>query len=57
MRHLVGMRERTNCERGCSFSFFIGYKKDYTKTEEQGQEGLIKTCRNKQHARIGKIFG
>ena len=45
------MRERTNCGRGCSFSFF-SYMKKYKKSQGTGQEETKKTCRKKQHVKI-----
>ena len=45
------MRGRTNCRRGCSFSFF-GYIKDYKERGRAGQEETKKTCGKKQHVKI-----
>ena len=46
-----GMRGRTNCGRGCSFSFFIGY--DKTIEERWGMVNRqIKTCRGKRHVAV-----
>ena len=41
LQHL-GMRERTYCRRGCSFSFSIGYEK----TIEEGMEMVKRTDKN-----------
>ena len=48
---VCGMRERTNCRRGCSFSFF-SYLKDYKERGMTGQEEKKKTCGKKQHVKI-----
>ena len=45
------MRERTNCGRGCSFSFF-SYMKYYTDKGRDGQDKQEKTCRKTQHVKM-----
>ena len=45
------MRERTNCGRGCSFSFF-SYMKYYTDKGRDGQDKQEKMCRKTQHVKI-----
>ena len=45
------MRERTNCGRGCSFSFF-SYMEYYTDKGRDGQDKQEKTCCKTQHVKI-----
>ena len=45
------MRERTNCGRGCSFSFF-SFMEYYTGKGRNGQDKQKKTCRKTQHVKM-----
>ena len=51
LRHTHEMRERTNCRRGCSFSFF-SFMEYYTGKGRNGQDKKKKTCRETQHVKI-----
>ena len=53
--HHLGMRERTNFGRDCSFSF-LWLRKNYSGMKRNGQ-GQIKTCRRKQHVKTGSVEG
>ncbi len=55
LMHHLGMRERTNFGRGCSFSF-LWLRKNYSGMKRNGQ-GQIKMCRRKQHVKIGSVKG
>ena len=50
-----GLRERTNCGRGCSFSFFScrNYYRDKEAVRQMKQK---KTCGKNQHVRIDNIY-
>ena len=51
LQHTHEMRERTNCGRGCSFSFFSSMK-HYTGKGRNGQDKQKKMCRKTQHVKI-----
>ena len=50
-----GLRERTNCGRGCSFSFF-SCRNYYRDKEALRQMKQKKTCGKNQHVRIDNIY-